>query len=218
MSIKIIGAGIGRTGTHSLKLALEELGFGKCYHMDELIFHHPEKLSFWKEVKAGKKVDWDAFFTGYQASVDIPTFVHYKELMQVYPDAKVILTVRDPESWYRSFGETIIRKSKPTIGEIISMSFRLPFNKELRDRLQVLKFAGSYLSEFFPNGFQDKENALKFFHDWNQSVMDFVRREKLLVYDVKEGWAPLCRFLNVVVPRSPFPHSNTAAEFIARKL
>jgi len=218
MSLKIIGAGVGRTGTHSLKLALEELGFGKCYHMDNLIMENPEQLTFWQDLKEGNSVDFNSFFSGYQSSVDLPTFYHYKIFLQKYPDAKVILTVRNPESWYKSFGDTIIKKSKPTFSEIVTTMFRLPFDKGLRQRLNVLKFAGTYMPLFFPNGFSDKEGALKFFNDWNQSVIDFVPKEKLLVYDVKEGWDPLCKFLGVSIPQIPFPHSNTSAEFIARKL
>lgn len=217
MPLQIIGAGIGRTGTHSLKLALEELGFGKCYHMDSLI-SNPEQVTFWKNLKAGNNLDWDSFFTGYQSSVDIPTYYHYKIFMKQYPAAKVILTVRDPDSWYKSFNDTIIKKSKPSFGEIASTAVRLPFNPKLRQQLELFKFVGGYLKEFFPNGFEDKTSVLRFFNEWNQSVIDFVPANQLLVYDVKQGWYPLCTFLNVPVPSKPFPHSNTTKEFIARKL
>ncbi|HLF64269.1 MAG TPA: sulfotransferase [Saprospiraceae bacterium] len=218
MSIKVIGAGIGRTGTHSLKLALEELGFGKCYHMENLIMDHPERVSFWKDLRAGKEVDHEDFFKGYQSAVDVPVFPHYKQFIQWYPDARVILTVRDPESWYKSFGDTIIRSSRPSMGKIVRMSLRLPFNKTLRQRLSVLRFAGAYLKDFFPKGFENKEAALRFYHDWNQAVIDAVPKEKLLVYNLKEGWEPLCRFLNVPVPQKEMPHSNTTDEFLERKM
>ena len=138
MAIKIIGAGFGRTGTHSLKLALEELGFGKCYHMEHLIMDHPETVTFWQDLKADKPVDWDKFFEGYQSAVDFPTNVLYKKFIKQYPDAKIILTVRDPESWYRSFSNTIIKSANPSLNQNIQMSIRLPFNKKLRQRLQVL--------------------------------------------------------------------------------
>lgn len=218
MALKVIGAGVGRTGTHSLKFALEELGFGKCYHMEELVAHHPENVTYWQDAKAGKPGKWDELFDGFQSAVDIPTFCFYKELMKKYPDAKVILSVRDPESWYKSFGDTIIKGSKPGIGQMLLMSFRLPFNKKLRQQLGVFKFAGIFLKEFFPNGFNDKESAIKFFNEWNQQVMNYVPKEKLLVYNVKEGWEPLCKFLNVPVPATAFPHSNTTKEFLGRKL
>jgi hypothetical protein len=216
MPLKVIGAGFGRTGTHSLKLALDAIGYGPCYHMEELIAHHPEKLHYWQEAKASGETDWEKLFDGFQSAVDIPTFYLYKKLMAVYPGAKVILTVRDPDKWYKSFGDTIIRSSRPSFGRILSMSVRLPFNKKLRQQLQVLKFVGTFLPEFFPNGFEDKASAIDHFNQWNQSVMETVPKEKLLVFNVKEGWEPLCSFLNVPVPAQPFPHSNTTAEFLGR--
>lgn len=217
MPLKIIGAGVGRTGTHSLKLALEELGFGPTYHMEELIMHNPQNIKYWLDAKNGKQVDWEEVFNGFQSAVDLPTFFFYKELMKVYPNAKVILTTRDPESWYKSFGDTIIHNSSPTFGQILSMSVRMPFNKKLRQQMNVFKWAGGYLKEFFPRGFQNKEAALKFFNDWNQNVVASVPKEKLLVYDVKEGWEPFCKFLGIPVPSKPFPHSNTTAEFLGRR-
>ncbi|HYV94490.1 MAG TPA: sulfotransferase [Chitinophagales bacterium] len=217
MSLKIIGAGVGRTGTHSLKIALEELGFGKCYHMEELLMHNPQNVKYWEDAKAGKPVNWEELFNGFQSAVDIPTFYFYKELMKVYPGAKVILTTRNEDSWYKSFGDTIVHSSKPSFGQILSMSFRMPFNKKLRQQLNVFKYAGGFLKEFFPDGFQNKAAATKFYNDWNKRVMETVPKEKLLVYNVKEGWEPLCRFLNVPIPAKPFPHSNTTAEFLGRK-
>lgn len=216
MPLKIIGAGLGRTGTHSLKLALEELGFGKCYHMDELIGHTPQNVSYWIDAKAGKTVNWEELFNGFQSAVDIPTFYFYKEFMKIYPDAKVILTTRNADSWYKSFGDTIIKQAKPDFFRILSMSIRLPFKKKLRQQLNVFKYAGGFLKEFFPEGFQNKTETIKFYNDWNKRVMETVPKEKLLVYDVKEGWEPLCRFLGVTVPAKPFPHSNTTTEFLGR--
>lgn len=218
MPLKVIGAGMGRTGTHSLNLALEELGFGKCYHMEELVMHQPEDIVYWENAKAGKPVNWDQLFSGFQSAVDIPTFIFYKELMQKYPGAKVILTVRNPDSWYKSFCDTIIRQAKPGIGKMVSMSFRLPFSKKLRQQLRVFKFGGQYLKEAFPKGFKNKKEALNVFNEWNTEVMEFVPKEKLLVYDIKQGWEPLCTFLNVPVPAKSFPHSNTTQEFNSRKI
>src|ERR1041384_7757362 len=99
MSLKVIGAGLPRTGTLSLKIALEELGFVKCYHMCEL-FNDLNQLDFWNRCARGKPVNWEAFFTGYQAAIDFPASLFYKELIQIYPKAKVVLTVRDPATWY----------------------------------------------------------------------------------------------------------------------
>lgn len=217
MSLKIIGTGLGRTGTHSLKLALEQLGFSKCYHMENLLTN-PGDIDYWEAASEGKTVNWDELFSGYQAAVDIPAFIYYKELMQKYPDAKMIHTTRNPESWYRSFGDTIVKQSKPSIGKILSMSIRLPFSAKLRGQLRVFKFAGKFLKNFLPAGFENKEKTLAAFNDWNKQVMNTVPKEKILVFDVKEGWEPLCRFLNVPVPQTPFPHSNTTLEFNSRKI
>src|SRR5205823_4535388 len=118
--LKIIGAGFGRTGTMSLKVALEELGFSPCYHMIE-VFERPADIAVWEGAAVGKPIDWEALFAGYQATVDWPACIFYKELMQVYPDAKVLLTVRNPENWYESANSTIfqMRTRRPPISEQI---------------------------------------------------------------------------------------------------
>ena len=106
MSIKVIGAGFGRTGTLSLKVALEELGLRKCYHMMDALAHLKHS-AVWDDAAQGKAVDWDLLFTGYAATVDWPGCSFYDELLRRYPDAKVILTVRDPDRWYESARQTI---------------------------------------------------------------------------------------------------------------
>ena len=111
MTLKVIGAGFGRTGTQSLKVALEELGFGKCYHMQE-VMRNPSHFKKWAEIMEGGKADWDALFEGYQSGADWPLAAYYKELMVAYPDAKVILTVRDPERWYESISTTLYQFGK----------------------------------------------------------------------------------------------------------
>ena len=107
MALKVIGAGFGRTGTLSLKYALEHLGFNKCYHNTEILSYYPHHVETWMEARAGKDVDWDKLFKGYQASVDFPASLFYKELLAYYPEAKVILTYRDPDRWYESTFKTI---------------------------------------------------------------------------------------------------------------
>jgi len=216
MTIEIIGAGFGRTGTHTLKLALQHLGFSKCYHMEELVMN-PESLHYWEDARHGKQVNWDELFKGYRAAVDFPTNMFYTDLMQHYPDAKVILTMRDPESWYKSFGSTIIRQSKPSLKQIVSTSFKLPFNQKLRQQLKIFKYAGKFLDEMFGGRFdEDKEKMINIFNSRNDHIKNTIPPEKLLIYEVKDGWAPLCNFLGRPVPDKPFPHSNTTAEFQAR--
>ena len=126
--LKIIGAGFGRTGTLSLKVALEELGFSPCYHMIE-VFERPADIAVWEAAALGKPIDWKALFAGYQATVDWPACIFYKELMQVYPDAKVLLTVRNPENWYESANSTIFQmRSRPS-----------PISEQIRARMPDLQ-------------------------------------------------------------------------------
>jgi len=121
MTIRVIGAGIGRTGTTSLKMALEQLGFDKCYHMDE-VAKNPSHVPMWIDAANGKNVDWDALFEGYQAAVDLPPYAFYSELMAYYPEAKIILTLREPEKWYESASQTIFRLPPPPNNDIATHS------------------------------------------------------------------------------------------------
>ena len=120
MNLEVIGAGFGRTGTMSLKVALEELGFGPCYHMRE-VFEHPEHIELWRAAMRGDPVDWERVLGDYRATVDWPGCTFYGELLERNPDAKVILTVRDPQRWYESVRDTIYRTS----GAYYSVAFRL---------------------------------------------------------------------------------------------
>ncbi len=211
--LKVIGAGFGRTGTMSLKAALEELGFSPCYHMIE-VFERPADIAMWETAAMGKPIDWKALFADYQATVDWPSCAFYKELMNVYPDAKVLLTVRNPESWYESAMSTIfqMRTKRPPISEQIRaripdmQQFGRMFNAIIRDRT----FGGNY---------EDKDHAIAVFEQHNAEVRQQVPPEKLLVYEVKEGWEPLCAFLGVEIPRGkPFPHLNDRDNFGGNRL
>lgn len=212
MTIKVIGAGFGRTGTFSLKVALEELGFNQCYHMKEL-FEHPENVTYWEDAGQGKSVDWDTLFKGYQAIVDYPGCRYYRQLMQHYPEAKVILTVRDPDSWYESALNTIYRV-EPSGWQKLLMALQLPFSPRLRGMMRVIRMANKQIwEEDFQGKFEDKEYALQVFNRHIEEVKRVVPPERLLVYQVKEGWEPLCRFLDVPVPDKPFPRLNDRASF-----
>jgi hypothetical protein len=213
MALKIIGSGLGRTGTHSLKEALEQLGYGKCYHMVELL-KNPSGLTYFTDAESGKTPSWDSLFTGYLSAIDYPVARYYKQLMKFYPDAKVIHTTRDPDSWYQSCTETIFWASKPDAGRIINMMIRMPFNKGIRNRLPVLKYNGGLLDKEFGKNLKDKARVLESFHRHNEEVVATVPKERLLVYKVQEGWEPLCKFLNAPVPNTAFPKSNSKAEFI----
>lgn len=208
MPIKVIGAGLGRTGTLSLKAALEELGFGKCYHMTEVLAHM-EDARVWDAAARGEPVDWERLFAGYQATVDWPGCSFYRELLRQYPDAKVILTVRDPERWYDSAHQTIyhVRNVFPAWSAAV-----FPRMRDFRRMLDRIVWDGTFRCRF-----EDRSFAIDVFNRHNDQVRRDVPADRLLVYEVREGWGPLCAFLGVPVPEGkPFPHLNDAAEFRAR--
>lgn len=212
--LKIIGAGFGRTGTLSLKVALNELGFGPCYHMTE-VFQHPDHNELWLAAGRGEQVNWHDILGEYQSTVDWPTCTFYKELMQAYPDAKVLLTVRDPERWYESVNSTIYHVSRGKTfspASSIATFMMKRFIPVSRGHLQMI---GTLIwKNTFHGKFSDKEYALSIFNQHIEEVKKVVPAEKLLVYEVKEGWEPLCNFLGVDVPKdTPFPHLNERDSF-----
>lgn len=213
MSLQVIGAGWGRTGTESLKLALEQLGFGKCYHMFELIKDN-SRFPFWLQLERDERPDYDKLFEGYRSAVDFPAALYYREFMQQYPDAKVILTVRDPDQWYSSASNTIL-KGIPSplifIGRVFG--FLSPKLKALPKSNQWLKRILYGESGLFQGKKEDRQWMMQRFMAWNEEVKKTVPAEKLLVFNVKEGWEPLCRFLNLPVPQTPFPRANTGENF-----
>ena len=177
MALKVIGAGFGRTGTTSLKLALEQLGFDKCYHMREVMKKHKAKV--WYEIRQGKPVDWDKIFKGYQATVDWPGCVFYKELMEQYPEAKVLLSVRDPDKWYESSLNTIYPATKRfpawTSWFISPMKYTpLMVNRVIWDGV-------------FGGKFEDREYAINVFKQHIEEVKRYVPPDKLLVYEARMG-------------------------------
>jgi hypothetical protein len=204
MTLQIIGAGLGRTGTSSLKAALEELGFGPCYHMTEVI-KHPTHAKTWEKATQGHPVDWHDLFAGYQSAVDYPACSFYKELMDVYPDAKVILSVREPERWYESAYETIYL----TLQEVPPWSRWLPWVNDIYRMTNLLIWDGQ-----FEGRFEDRAYAIDVFNQWNAEVQAVVPPERLLIFDVKQGWEPLCAFLGVEVPSRPFPHANRRVKMV----
>lgn len=199
--MKIIGAGFGRTGTLSLKKALELIGLGPCYHMDEMI-RYPKHMDVWKAAGQGKPVNWDDIFANYQSTLDFPASLYYQELLTAYPDAKAILTVREPERWYQSMYETAY-----TMMELYTPAWvkkYIPPYKRFADLIDVLIWNG-----LFDGKFADKAHAIQIFNAHIEDVKRNVPAEKLLIFDVKEGWEPLCRFLEIPIPENtPFPHIN----------
>jgi hypothetical protein len=186
----VIGAGLGGTGTLQAKAALERLGFGPCYHITE-IQQHPEQTAFWKGVADRGADDWDALFDAYASSVDFPACVVYAELLEAYPDAKVLLTVREPERAYERVRETIYK---------ISTGPDSPLPAELRHVFDELVW-----NRVFGGAFEDRARAVATYRRWDDGVKARVPAERLLVFDVDEGWEPLCSFLGRDVPDEPFP-------------
>jgi hypothetical protein len=211
MALQIIGAGLGRTGTESLKKALELLGYGSCYHMFELV-RKPERLRYWEQLGRGEIPDYDALFEGYQATSDFPAAIYYREFMQQYPDAKVVLTVRDADSWFESASRTILRGIPPFILAVLKFFARL--SKKGKAQIKVNGYAVELVHrQFFGGRTRDREYCKKVFLEWNEEVKRNVPADKLLVFEVKQGWQPLCEFLGVPVPAEPFPRANAGEGF-----
>jgi len=197
MTLQVIGAGLGRTGTLSLKLALEQLGLGPCYHMLE-VFKNPAAPDWWSAAADGAP-DWEKIFEGYGATVDWPSASFYAQLAQAYPQAKVILTERDPEAWFASTQATI---------------FQGPYTPDSDDpfRRMTWKVIGS----LFDGRMSDHDHVIDVYLRHNAKVRETIPADRLLVYDLKQGWAPLCAFLGVPAPDSPMVHVNTTQEFIEK--
>jgi len=190
MGLEIIGAGLGRTGTYTLKKALDQLGFGKCHTMMEVFKNKEQEAPFFTDAATNPDapVDWDVVYGKYKSAVDFPTCCFYKQLSAKYPDAKVILTVRDPEKWYAS-----VRKSIYAI-------------RDPNSDVPMMKMAEQLVWKgIFKDKFQDKSFALAVFNHHIEQVKRIVPQNRLLVFDIKDGWEPLCKFLNVPVETSPFP-------------
>lgn len=213
MSLKIIGAGFPRTGTTTLKQSLETLVCDHVYHMKELLVN-PDRLKYWKELSETGTTDWDSLYDGFDGTVDFPGYPWYKEHMKRYPDAKVILTVRDFDSWYKSVDSTVYRAGPQTPGEKIKMMGKLLTNSRIRKVVACIKFfKKTFFAGEMDGKFEDKAHAKMVWERHIESVKAHVPPEKLLVYDVREGWAPLCKFLGVEEPAEPLPHLNKKENF-----
>jgi hypothetical protein len=229
MALEVIGAGFGRTGTTSLKTALEELGFDPCYAG---LFGHPEHVELW-EAARGKSVDWNELFGGYRATTDWPACLFYEELMQSYPDAKVILTVRDPNRWYESTYNTFYLRQRIASSPVFRCLQRLGLRQFNANTFLLLVLRAGELvrlfrpgmasvaglnerliwEETFGGNFEDRQHAIEVFDRHNEEVKRRVPVERLLVYEIKEGWGPLCDFLGVEEPDKPFPYLNDTRTF-----
>jgi hypothetical protein len=195
----VIGAGVGRTGTHSLKLALNRLGLGPCHHMEAVLENMSVQVPLWSDAVDGRP-DWTKIYSGFDSAVDWPTACFFRELADAYPTAKFILTLRDPDRWTDSFSATIY---KLVAGR----------DQARPDKKAWLEMAERVIARTgFPAGL-DREELRQAFVSHNEAVRATIPGDRLLVFEVKDGWGPLCEFLGVSAPDEPFPRSNDRAEF-----
>jgi Sulfotransferase domain len=201
MTLQIIGAGFGRTGTNSLKLALEHLGLGPCHHMFE-VRDNPAQLPGWEAAARGEAVDWDRIFEGYRSQVDWPGARYWRELARHFPKAKVILTIRDPDAWYDSVEATIL--------QLLASRGKLP-----TPHLNALVEMGqeTVAEQVFGGRMTDRAHAKAVFRDHIAAVQAEIPNDRLLTFDPGEGWAPLCRFLDLDAPDIAFPKTNSSRQF-----
>jgi len=206
--VKVIGAGFGRTGTMSLKAALEQLGFGPSFHMID-VARQPELLPGWQAAADGEDVDWAQMLAGWESTVDWPACTFWEQISATFPQARVLLSVRDPEEWYASCMKSIHASAKAASrGELEGGSVEV--SPEAMKMINRLIWEGT-----FKGRFADKDFAIGIYEAHNEDVKSKVEPDNLLVYEVKEGWQPLCDFLQVPVPDRPMPHLNDAASFRA---
>ena len=205
MSLQIIGAGFGRTGTLSMKYALEQLGSGPCYHMLEVL-RNPHHDPIWLAALHGESVQWDDVFGDFAATVDWPATFFWRELSAAYPEARVLLTLRDAERWYASVTNTIYKAltGPPRPGRNSSDEHRQMTRELIPERT-------------FDGRFTDKAHTIAVFNRHNEEVRDTVPADRLLVHQFGSGWAPLCEFLGCEVPDAEFPRVNSTEEFDAPK-
>jgi hypothetical protein len=198
MSLSVIGAGFGRTGTLSLKLALEQLGVGRCYHMVE-VFKIPQATQQWLDAAEGRGAPWDQVFEGFSATVDWPSATFYRQLADHYPQAKVILTERDADAWFDSTQATIFAND---FDKVPDPTFRGMITRVVGD--------------LFDGRIHDRDHAISVYRRHNEEVRRVIPADRLLVYEVSQGWGPLCDFLGYPVPDTPLPKVNSREEFAGR--
>jgi len=199
MTLKVIGTGYPRTGTASLKLALEELGFGPCHHMREIMMN-PASAALWIEAAvAPDKADWNKVLAGYHSTTDVPGCTFWRELIEYFPDARVIHTVRVPEKWFESTQATVF--SPQWVERTLSLPLREFFEKAVYPE--------------FGGRLNDRDFMLTQYARHQDEVIGTVPKGRLLVFEASDGWEPLCEFLGVPVPDTPYPRVNTREEMAA---
>lgn len=202
MSLSVIGPAFGRTGTMSLKNALTELGYGPCHHMEE-VMGRPEQWAYWRAIAAREPVDLRQVFAGFGAQVDWPGADEWRGLMQAFPDAKVVLSVRPEEKWWASFSDTI----GPFMANVDRVNLPPPVKEMFGIMIELIG------NRTLDGDWMNKEIAIAAYRRRIAEVKAEVPAERLLVFDVAEGWAPLCAFLGKPMPDAPFPRTNAKDAF-----
>lgn len=197
MALRVIGAGMGRTGTMSLKMALTRLLGGACYHMAE-VFEKPAHFALWTAAGRGQRVDWNALFDGYVAAVDWPAAAFWPELSEAFPDAHVVLSTRDSASWWKSASDNLAAKSAAA------------------RPAPMVEMIDAVLGSRFTKAYTEREPAIQAYERNNARVRQAIPAGRLVEWTTKDGWGPLCKMLGVPVPAEPFPHANTTEDFKAR--
>jgi hypothetical protein len=202
VTLRVVGAGLGRTGTHSLKIALEQLLGGPCYHMVEVI-GHPEYARHWLRAMDGERVDWQVVMDGYVAAVDWPAAAYWRELADANPDAIVLLSTRaSAEAWWKSANDTIFEISSRDV----------PADHELAEMLEMPR---TMLTKTFTPNWLDEDEAKRAYEAHNANVRASAPADRLVEWQPGDGWDPICQALGIPVPDAPFPHVNTTDEFRA---
>ena len=202
MTLKVIGSGFGRTGTMSTKIALEQLGFGPCHHMVE-VMGNPAQPAHWASLAAGNDADWAEVFDGYTSQVDFPGASVWHELSIAFPEAKVIHTERPEDDWWASYSGTI--------GKFFEHRKTIPLPPPIAATfasMDTLLVQGVF-------GGLDRDSSIAAYRRNNEKVRDTIPADRLLIFTPSAGWEPLCGFLEVPVPSKPFPRSNARDEFWA---
>ena len=197
--MQVIGCGVGRTGTYSLRLAINQLGFGPCYHMEDVLHNMALRVPQWNAA-LNDDADWQSIYDGFSSAVDWPTAGFYRELAEAYPAAKFILTVRSPDSWADSFMYTIY--------QLVAGRDEAP--PEMRDWLEMAVAVITRCG--FPEGL-DRNQLMAGFVAHNDAVRATIPADRLLEFEVRQGWGPLCEFLGTTAPDEDFPRSNHREEF-----
>jgi hypothetical protein len=211
--MRLIGAGLPRTGTLTQKVALEQLGLAPCYHWVNVIADL-DQVELWDRAIDGEDI-WDEVLAGQQATVDWPGGYFYGRLIEAYPEAKVLLSVRDGESWERSFRETIWTMSHgQTLMPLLAQA-RAEVEPRWKRYLELVDRMFWGPEGTFSEG-DEPSQLIEQMHRHNEEVQRVVPAERLLVWDVKDGWEPLCEFLQLDVPDGPLPHANDRDTFLQR--